>query len=82
MSIDLINMGHTVMVLTGIPNHPYGKYYEGYKLKLLQKEIVEGVEIFRVPIYPDHSMSILKRMIGLFVFLQEIAIMMKFIGLN
>ena len=68
MSIDLIKMGHTVMVLTGIPNHPYGKYYQGYKLKLLQKEIVEGVEIFRVPIYPDHSMSILKRMIGYFSF--------------
>ena len=63
MSIDLVNMGHNVKVLTAIPNHPYGKYYDGYKLKIFQKEIIDGVEIYRVPIYPDHSMSIFKRIL-------------------
>ena len=25
--------GHTVRVITGIPNYPSGKYYKGYSLK-------------------------------------------------
>jgi colanic acid biosynthesis glycosyl transferase WcaI len=60
-SIDLTNKGHSVTVLTSVPNHPYGSYYKGYKLKILQSEYINGIEVIRLPIYPDHSMSMFKR---------------------
>ena len=44
--------GHDVTVVTGFPNYPQGKIYKGYKIKILQKEKVSGVNIIRVPLYP------------------------------
>lgn len=58
---ELIKCGHEVQVLTGFPNYPEGKIYDGYKLSILKKEIIDGVEIFRVPLYPNHDNSGFKR---------------------
>lgn len=49
--------GFEVEVITGFPNYPGGKIYSGYKIKWLQKEIIDGVQITRVPLYPSHSSS-------------------------
>ena len=51
-------------VLTGFPNYPNGQLYEGYKLKFYQREIVNGIKIFRVPLYPSHDTSFLRRAIN------------------
>ena len=48
----LATQGHDVTVVTGFPNYPQGKIYKGYKIKILQKEKVSGVNIIRVPLYP------------------------------
>lgn len=53
--------GHDVVVLTGFPNWPSGKIYPGYKVKLWQKETIGGVTIVRIPLYPDHSVSKIRR---------------------
>lgn len=53
----LRDMGHQVQVLTGFPNYPGGKLYPGYKLRLFQREAVDGIEILRVPLYPSHDQS-------------------------
>ncbi len=53
--------GHQVQVLTGFPCHPFGRVYDGYRLRWRQWEAVDGVSILRVPLYPDHSMSAAKR---------------------
>jgi colanic acid biosynthesis glycosyl transferase WcaI len=53
--------GHEMTVLTGFPNFPAGKLYPGYRQKLYQREVINGVPIIRVPLYPDHSRSALKR---------------------
>lgn len=53
----LQELGNTVQVITGFPNYPGGKIYDGYKIKLWQKEIVQGVNILRVPLYPSHNQS-------------------------
>ncbi|MCM0605507.1 MAG: glycosyltransferase family 4 protein [Xanthomonadaceae bacterium] len=58
---ELMRQGFEVQVLTGFPNYPGGKVYPGYKIKLIQKEVIEGVEIIRVPLYPSHDFSPLKR---------------------
>ncbi|MGR5241592.1 glycosyltransferase family 4 protein [Photobacterium damselae] len=52
---------HDVEVLTGFPNYPGGKVYDGYKISLYQKEVIDGITIHRVPLYPSHDSSALKR---------------------
>lgn len=49
--------GHEVEVLTGFPNYPGGKIYPGYRVKWLHREIMDGIKVTRVPLYPDHSIS-------------------------
>ncbi|MFG1525547.1 glycosyltransferase family 4 protein [Halobacteriovorax sp. RZ-3] len=58
---ELIRIGYDVEVLTGVPNYPYGKIYEGYKNKYFQKEIVDGITIKRVYLFPSHDSSKLNR---------------------
>jgi colanic acid biosynthesis glycosyl transferase WcaI len=53
--------GHTVEVLTGFPNYPGGKIYPGYRIKFCQIEMVEGIRVIRVPLYPSHDGSAIKR---------------------
>lgn len=61
---ELQAMGYQVDVLTGFPNYPGGKLYLGYKMRLLQKEVIDGVNVTRVPLYPDHGKSALKRIVN------------------
>ena len=44
----LRNAGHEVQVLTGFPNYPRGSLYPGYRLRLFQRETMDGIEIIRV----------------------------------
>ena len=61
---ELIKNGHEVEVITGFPNYPGGKVYDGYKIKSLQKECMEGVDVARVALYPSHDSSALKRVLN------------------
>lgn len=58
---ELKRQGHDVEVLTGFPNYPTGKIYDGYKLRLKQRESVEGIDVLRVALYPNHDSSAIKR---------------------
>jgi len=53
--------GHAVEVLTGFPNYPGGRLYPGYKLRLWKREVVDGIRITRVILYPSHDRSALRR---------------------
>jgi len=64
----LKNAGHEVEVITGFPNYPGGKIYPGYQLKWLQKEIIDGINITRVALYPSHDNSAIKRILNYFSF--------------
>lgn len=54
--------GHTVRVVTGFPNYPYGRVLDGYKQRWRQVEHDGLVGLTRVPLYTDHSQSAVKRM--------------------
>lgn len=60
---ELTRQGHSVQIITGFPSYPGGKVYDGYKIKLLQRENVEGIDVIRIPIYPSHDNSGFKRTI-------------------
>ncbi|MCH7312336.1 glycosyltransferase family 4 protein [Acinetobacter sp. ANC 4805] len=61
---ELQQQGHQVQVLTGFPNYPGGKIYDGYKLKLYQREQIDGISVLRVALYPNHDSSALKRILN------------------
>jgi colanic acid biosynthesis glycosyl transferase WcaI len=61
---ELVRRGHEVEVVTGFPNYPGGKLYPGYKIRLLQRENIEGISVLRVPLYPSHDTSAIKRIIN------------------
>ena len=61
---ELVRQGFEVEVLTGFPNYPGGKVYAGYRIKLLQREVIDGVQVTRVPLYPNHDQSAIKRVLN------------------
>lgn len=46
----LVERGHKVTVLTGIPNYPEGRFFDGYGLFSRRRETWRGVEIVRAPL--------------------------------
>lgn len=57
----LKNAGHEVEVLTGFPNYPGGKIYEGHEVSVHRKEDHDGVVVHRVALYPSHDRSAVRR---------------------
>lgn len=47
-----VERGHHVSVLTGIPNYPAGRFFDGYGLLRRRRETWKGVEVVRVPLMP------------------------------
>jgi len=60
----LKNRGHDVQVLTGFPNYPKGKIYDGYRQKLVERSTMDGIDLVRVPVFPYHGTSGLKRILN------------------
>lgn len=57
--IEWVKKGYKVTVVTGIPNYPEGKFYDGYNLFKKRKEKYNGIEIIRLPIFPRGKNSIM-----------------------
>ena len=74
---ELLSRGHEVEVLTGFPSYPLGKIYDGYKQRIFKREKMEGIDLIRVPIFPSHSSSGVKRFLNYFSY----AISASLIGL-
>lgn len=48
----LVQMGHSVSVVTGTPNYPEGEIYPGYENGQKSEEIIGGVTVHRCPLIP------------------------------
>jgi len=48
----LVQRGHQVTVLTGVPNYPDGKFYSGYNFFKNTRQSYCGARVIRVPIIP------------------------------
>lgn len=57
----LVELGHEVRVLTGFPNYPTGRLYDGYRQHWGFSEWRDGVEVFRAPLLPSHDSSAARR---------------------
>lgn len=49
--------GHEPAILTGFPNYPTGKLLPVYRRKACRcfREDIDGLPVYRVPLYPSHS---------------------------
>ena len=61
---ELVRQGFEVEVVTGFPNYPGGKLYPDYKLRFLQREQIDGVQVTRVPLYPSHDQGAVGRVLN------------------
>lgn len=52
IAFDFVKKGHTVTVLTGKPNYPNGRFFKGYNFFNKRKELINGVNVVRVPLFP------------------------------
>ena len=52
LALGLLARGHSVEVLTGMPNYPGGRYFEGYRPTSPWREDYHGIPVHRVPLVP------------------------------
>lgn len=52
VALGLLEKGHRVTVLTGIPNYPGGRIFPGYGILSARREDFRGVDVLRVPLLP------------------------------
>ena len=52
LSLALLERGHRVSVLTGIPNYPDGRFATGYGYGQKLRQDYHGVKVMRVPLMP------------------------------
>jgi glycosyltransferase involved in cell wall biosynthesis len=56
-----VKAGHQVTVLTGVPNVPNGVPYEGYRNRIRQEEIIDGIRVIRVWTYLAPNKGTIRR---------------------
>src|SRR3989442_7225317 len=62
LAMELGKRGHSVKVLTGFPNYPQGRLYDGYQMAWRHDSMVSGVPVRRVALVPSHGPSTVGRL--------------------
>ena len=52
VAFELSRRGYDVTVLTGLPNYPEGRVYDGYGIFRRRREVIDGVRIYRTLVIP------------------------------
>jgi colanic acid biosynthesis glycosyl transferase WcaI len=61
---SLAAKGHRVSVLTGYPNYPEGRLFDGYRQRWRAREADGTVDVLRVPLWIDHSQGAVRRILN------------------
>lgn len=62
-SKEWVRLGHKVTVITCAPNFPHGRVFDGYKNKIWQTEVIEGIRVIRVWSYITSNEGFSKRIL-------------------
>lgn len=62
-ALELLRQGHDVEVVTSMPNYPRGRFFAGYENTFYKNELLDGISVHRVWLYPALG-SGLKRMLN------------------
>lgn len=60
--------GHDVTVITGVPNHPAGELFAGYRNRWIQEETVDGIRVIRTWMLLTPNAGFLKRILNYVLF--------------
>lgn len=60
--------GHDVTVVTGVPNHPRGRIFEGYENRWIQEERIDGIRVIRTWMYLTPNSGFLRRVANYLLF--------------
>ena len=69
-----------VTVVTGHPNYPWGRFYPGTRFLRITKSSMNGVTVWRVPFYPDHSLSAFRRAVSCLSFAMSASLVAPFVA--
>ncbi len=64
LATRLRDRGHTITVLTAMPNYPTGRVFDGYRRRLYMDRVVDGTRVIRTWIYPSKSSRALPRLLS------------------
>ena len=77
---DLQTRGHRVRVITGYPNYPQGRIYPGWRQRPWQRTSLDGLDVVRLPLYPDHSRSAVRRSLNYLSFAASASVLGPFLS--
>jgi|TARA_R110002012_G_scaffold8145_2_gene37684 glycosyltransferase involved in cell wall biosynthesis len=66
---EWVKLGHKVTIITGAPNFPEGKVFDGYENRWFQKEYLEGIQVRRVKTYITANEGFVKRVLDFLSFM-------------
>lgn len=72
------DMGYEVEVVTGFPNYPGGKLYEGYRIRACKRTTANGIRITRLALFPSHGGSKIGRIANYLSFMLSAFIYLSF----
>jgi glycosyltransferase involved in cell wall biosynthesis len=55
LAFEWVKRGYEVTVITGIPNYPKGYFFSGYGWFRKNKDVIQGVNVIRLPILPRRN---------------------------
>lgn len=64
-----IKRGNQVTVVTSFPNFPNGKVFAGYRQSLFKRELVDGVDVVRVPTLIFANRGVVRRVLDFLSFM-------------
>jgi glycosyltransferase involved in cell wall biosynthesis len=68
LASGLVKLGYDVFVITGLPSYPTGVVYNGYNKKANKWEVLDGVNIYRLPYVGERGRSSVKRVFSFILF--------------
>ena len=74
LASHFVRNGHSVTVLTAMPNYPTGKIHHGYG-GILRREGKSGTDVIRTFIYPTQKASLVPRMVNYLSFVLSSSIL-------
>jgi len=66
---EWVKLGHKVTVITGAPNFPEGKVFNGYRNSWYSKSVLDGIEVRRVKTYITANEGFAKRILDFISFM-------------
>lgn len=66
---EWVKLGHKVTIITGAPNFPEGKVFDGYSNSWYSKTYLDGIEVRRVKTYITANEGFIKRILDFISFM-------------